>query len=113
MGSEYGNQAVTIAEQIHEALTAQHGRPGAIELGPAEWLALDEWVKHQSGMSVDFPPMEGRPRFYGLPVVSVARSGIRIVTAKEFAERERCPHDTDGDGNCHLCAKRGRCFNRP
>lgn len=25
----------------------------------------------------------------------------------------RCPHDSDGDGNCHLCAKSGVCQHKP
>lgn len=34
--------------------------------------------------------------------------GLRLVKP-----RKGCPHDTDGDGNCHLCIRRpGGCFNK-
>lgn len=36
------------------------------------------------------------------------RHGLRLVKP-----HNGCPHDTDGDGNCHLCIRRpGGCFNK-
>lgn len=33
----------------------------------------------------------------------------RIVKVGPQAETPRCPNDTDGDGNCHICARSGIC----
>lgn len=33
-----------------------------------------------------------------------------MVSPNDAHGANKCPHDTDGDGNCHLCYKRGKCF---
>jgi hypothetical protein len=40
--------------------------------------------------------------------------GSESITARPapIPEPARCPHDTDGDGDCHLCHRTGNCPNR-
>ena len=59
------------------------------------------------GRLVNIPPLDG-----------VTPRGVKEYYDLEFYGengedrlREPCPHDTDGDGDCHLCAGKGGCFN--
>lgn len=51
----------------------------------------------------------------GLPALTLEQvKVVRLMTAARDAEHAKsiagkCVNDTDGDGDCHLCAKRGGC----
>lgn len=41
--------------------------------------------------------------------IAAARLWLSSADGKQSGEG-KCIHDTDGDGNCHLCHRRGGCF---
>jgi hypothetical protein len=53
------------------------------------------------------------PSLIGMPVVpicEVPEGVLRLsLTTDVRFEPEKCPHDTNSDGDCHLCHNRGGC----
>jgi hypothetical protein len=45
--------------------------------------------------------------------VTIATFEAKGEVVMTLAPQVGCPNDNDGDGDCHLCRRTGKCLNKP